>query len=1026
MNVILVKIFATALAFSQVATRPDAVKTHFDPVTDRAEVSQLLSAGCAHMKKTFDIENINLDDLISTAMDDPKALAGDNKAFRGIDFNDLIVAYKQFCKNETVANSPVDLGEVIEFFNKAATDLPDHAKLKGLRMPGVSVVLDDKGGRFAEVFEADNRRIWVPLSDIPEFVQKAFVAAEDKRFFEHKGIDERGLIRAFIGNMGGKGRPQGGSTITQQVAKTLLVGDDVTYDRKIREMIIASRIERLLSKNEILELYLNSIYLGRGSWGVEMATRSWFGKSVKDLSLGEGAMLAGLPKGPSYYSPDSHPDRAQERLAYVLNRMREDGVITADAMKDAVGHLPTLAAYDRLRRDSGFHFVDQVGREAKTLAKVDGLTVGSYQVHSTILPNLQRATEAALQDGLARYELNSGRYRFEGPEANLTDAIKRIEALLKKPDPAKPDLIQSDPAKPAPAKTAVKPDPAKPASAAPVPANNPPWRQALEAARLPLYDVHWTRAIVLDLPGDKKAGTVRVGLADGRVVPLQTWNAKIRRALNVYDVVYVNVIEGKGKAGARAELRIRPNVQGAALVLENKTGRILAMSGGFSYPLSQLNRASQAQRQPGSAIKPLTYLAALTQRLQPNTLVRDQPITLPPIGGALNARPDDYWSPKNYDSSSSGLLTIRRALEQSKNLVTAHLLDGAIAATPEASLDRVCDLAKEARIYADCVRFYPFVLGAQPVRMIDLAAFYAAIANEGARPSPHAIESIEQNGRTIYRFDSNSVTWLGSADRVAFYQLKTMLQGVVQRGTAASIRQLAPYLAGKTGTSEDENDAWFVGFTNDVTVVVWVGYDNADGKRRTLGAGQTGAKVAIPIFQPIIQAVWADFAPKTALNGPSSDVRRQIVDLPINLNTGDRLPNGSPQAFIEHFRLDASGRFAETQYQLVPREEAYAAAQNNPGVDGDNLGRWGNDNNDDDQYAQPPQQPRTLNPNGQYGQNPYYGQGQNPNYGQNRGLFPLFRQNPTYGQAPSWNDDDRYPRQRRVDPDYFWGNRQAY
>jgi len=254
-----------------------------------------------------------------------------------------------------------------------------------------------------------------------------------------------------------------------------------------------------------------------------------------------------------------------------------------------------------------------------------------------------------------------------------------------------------------------------------------------------------------------------------------------------------------------------------------------------------------------------------------------------------------------------------------------------------------------------------------------------------------------------------------------------MLQGVVQRGTAASIRALAPYVGGKTGTSEDENDAWFVGFTNDVTVVVWVGYDNADGKRRTLGRGQTGAKVAIPIFQPIIQAVWAGFAPKTALKGPSAEARRQMVDLPIDLNSGERLANATPQAFVEHFRLDASSRFADTQYQLVPREEAYAAAQNNPWVDGDSLGRWNNDN--DDSYSQSPQAPSTQNPNGRnpnpyYGQNPSYGQNQNPYYSQNQ--YPNYRQNPAYGQAPSWNDDDRYPRQRRVDPDYFWGNRPAY
>ena len=221
----------------------------------------------------------------------------------------------------------VDLGDVIDFYNKALTDLPDHNKLKGLKLPGASVVLDRKGERFAEVFEENQRRVWVVLADIPEHVQKAFVAAEDKRFYEHKGIDERGLIRAFIGNLAQSGRPQGGSTITQQVVKNLLVGEDLTYERKIREMVVASRVEHALSKAEILELYLNSVYLGRGSWGIELAARSYFGKAAKDLTLEEGALLAGLTKGPNYFSPDRHPGRAQERLAYVLSRLREDGVI---------------------------------------------------------------------------------------------------------------------------------------------------------------------------------------------------------------------------------------------------------------------------------------------------------------------------------------------------------------------------------------------------------------------------------------------------------------------------------------------------------------------------------------------------------------------------------------------------------------------------------------------------------------------------------------------------------------------------
>src|ERR671916_2188416 len=404
MSTILVKILATALTLGQVTARPEAVKTAFDPARDQAAVAQLLKDGCAHMKKAFDIEDINLDDLIATAMEDPQAITGEVKVLQGVNLNELHTVYRQFCKGESVANSPVDLGAVVEYYNTAVADLPDHKKLKGLKLPGLSVILDGKGERFTEVHEPDHRRVWVPLGDIPEHVQKAFVAAEDKRFYQHKGIDERGVIRAFVGNLTQPGRPQGGSTITQQVAKNLLVGDDVTYERKMREMIVASRIERTLTKPEILEIYLNSIYLGRASWGIEMAARSYFGKSAKALTLEEGALLAGLTKGPNYFNPERHPDRAKDRFAYVLSRLQEDGVIPADRMKQAFGARPQLVAFDRVRRDGGFHFVDYLDREAKTLAGIESLTAASYNVRSTIVPALQQATEAALQDGLARYE----------------------------------------------------------------------------------------------------------------------------------------------------------------------------------------------------------------------------------------------------------------------------------------------------------------------------------------------------------------------------------------------------------------------------------------------------------------------------------------------------------------------------------------------------------------------------------------------------------------------------------------------
>src|ERR1700751_4817213 len=365
MDLILVKIFATALALSEVTTAPQAVKTHFDPVQDRAKVVQILRDGCAHMRQAFDIESINLDDLIATALNDPKAVAGDIKAFHGINFADLNTAYHQFCKNENVANPVVDLGQVIEFFNNATADLPDPARLKGRKLPSLSVVLDGKGGSFANVFEPGNRRVWVALADIPDPVQKAFVAAEDRRFYQHHGVDERGIIRAFMGNLGESGRPQGGSTITQQVVKNLLVGEDVTYERKIREIIVASRVESTLTKAEILELYLNSAYLGRSSWGVEMEAHSYFGKSAKVLTLGGGAMLAGRLKGPNFFNPDRRPERTKERLAYVLGRMQEDGVITPEQKAEALAAPPKIVALDRPRRDSGFHFVDFLGREAK-------------------------------------------------------------------------------------------------------------------------------------------------------------------------------------------------------------------------------------------------------------------------------------------------------------------------------------------------------------------------------------------------------------------------------------------------------------------------------------------------------------------------------------------------------------------------------------------------------------------------------------------------------------------------------------
>src|ERR1700722_18764187 len=334
MESVLVKILAVVLALSQVSTRPDEVKTHFDNTADRAQVLDLLRAGCDHMRKVFKVESLPLDDLVETALADPKIATSQVKEFHGLNFSDLDPTYRELCKNEMPDPSPVDLAAVIDFYDKAAANLPDHTRLKGLRLASPSEVVDAKQVHFAEIYEPGNRRIAVPLAQIPEFVQRAFVV-----------------------NMMAPGRPQGGSTITQQVVKNVLVGDDVTYERKVREIIVTSRLEQTLTKPEILELYLNSIYFGRNSWGVEMAARSWFGKSIKDVSLAEGALLAGLVKGPNYFSPDRAPDRARERLDYVLGRMKEDGAITADQLKQQ-DKLPRVIPLPRRRQEGSRYFFD--------------------------------------------------------------------------------------------------------------------------------------------------------------------------------------------------------------------------------------------------------------------------------------------------------------------------------------------------------------------------------------------------------------------------------------------------------------------------------------------------------------------------------------------------------------------------------------------------------------------------------------------------------------------------------------------
>lgn len=911
------QLLAVALTISQVFTKPpEQFIERFDPVADQEKVVATFRDGCTFLVNEFGVNQpgtqpINLDEVVmlitmtGTSMKEEAAKipAGQPKdamlkLAERIDFDALGAAYREFCKGEKPEqNSALNLEEVIKIFNETMKDLPDHTKLKGLQLPGASTILDRDGNRFTEIYSDNGRRRFVPITQLPPYLKYAFVAAEDQNFFKHKGVDIRGIIRAMMANFQG-GRPQGGSTITQQVVKNLLVGDSITPERKMREIVLAARLETLLSKDEILELYMNYVFMGRASWGVEMAARSYFGISARDLSIPQAAFIAGLTRGPNAYNPDRVPKLAKERLQYVIGRMKEDGYLKDEDIDEeskkfiaSADPLPIIA-FETPRQRAAYYFMDEIQRDAKAKTNIESLTIGSYTVRSTLHPELQKAAELALANGLTKYEAMSGRAVFTGPSGNIEAQMDKTGAT---------------------------------------------WQEVMATARGDLYDIRWPAAVYLGNTLQTKDGKVfktkdhKIGLADGRVITLKA-SANAIKKLKVYDLIYVTVKEdAKNPVGT---LMVPPQVQGAVIVMEAKTGRVLAMSGGFSYAASQLNRVTRSARQPGSTLKPFIYLSALNLGYQPNTLIPNSGFSLPPL-----ERGAKYWSPKNYDGGGGGVVTIRTAIEKSLNLPTARIM-ATMAPSPTQGLDYIRGITNELGIYPNPERVYPFVLGSQPARLIDMAVAYATIANVSApvsptcpmcmKPTPHFFDSIEQDGNIVYRrqrsgeasnpnnlaVSESGLVEVPSLDRVAIYQLRRILEGTLARGTATAMKDLAGVVAGKTGTSNNENDAWFMGFTNDLVVGVWVGYDSKN-IRPSLGGGYTGGRVALPIAREIFDKSFEVYRAKEPLSPLPPDIQDRAVEYPIDVKSGE-FNRGK---FLEVFRLGGNNGPLNTQRRILRNGE---------------------------------------------------------------------------------------------------------
>ena len=727
-------------------------------------------------------------------------------------------------------------------YRHIAADLPDYRWLADYQPPQMSRIYAADSRLLAEL--AAERRVFMPIEAIPKKVQAAFVSAEDQRFWEHHGVDPLGILRAVVTNIEqyGTGRRMGGaSTITQQVAKNMLVGNDRTLLRKAREAILAIRIEEALPKERILELYLNEIFLGYQAYGVAAAAQAYFNKGLDELTTGEIGFLGALPKAPNNYNPVRYPEAARARRDWVLDRMAEDGAITAQEAATAKAEpiVPRL-----LRRPEvvqvGQHFTEEVRRELINRFGAEQTTMGGLVVRTSIEPPLQAATEQALRGGLVAYDRRRGGWR--GPVAKVSagaaDWMPQLEAV-QRPGGTLPEwrlaVVLEVRDREARLGWVERPDPRAPSQP--------------RTAAMSIEDAAWAR---------KALGEGRLGPAPRRM----------QDVLAVGDVVPVELLPGspaQGRSPARPDrlaLRQVPQIEGAIVALDPSNGRVLALAGGWSFDKSQFNRATQAQRQPGSSFKPFVYLPALEAGVPPSQRFLDGPIEV--------MTPQGIWRPSNYNEGSfNGYVSIRTALQKSLNLVT-------IRVAQEVGMTKVAETAARFGVIDNMPRYLAMALGSGETTVLRMAAGYAGFASGGRRVTPTFIDSVQdRRGKVIWRSDARACQGCDAgspgeeppelldarpqiADPIAAYQMTNILTSVVQRGTGTRAGQgLNRPIAGKTGTTNDYFDNWFVGFTPDIVIAVWLGFDEP----RTLGKDETGGQNAAPIFREVLEAALRNSPP---------------------------------------------------------------------------------------------------------------------------------------------------------------------